>query len=75
MPESVLEVKNGRRTMHPIVRRLVVFAVCLYCLPLVVLYAFQSQLIFHARRSGAADVPKGAVQVSLRTEAGDSVAA
>ena len=75
MPENVLEVKNGRRTMHSIVRRLVVFAICLYCLPLIMLYAFQRQLIFHARRSGAADVPKGAVQLSLRTDSGDAIAA
>ena len=61
--------------MPRIVRRLLVFAVCLYCLPLVVLYAFQRQLIFHARRSSAADVPTGAVQLSLRSDSGDAIAA
>lgn len=75
MPENVLEVKKGRRTMHPIVRRLLVFALCLYALPLVVLYGFQRQLIFHARKSAPTTPPTGAKQISLRTDTGETVAA
>ena len=62
--------------MFTIVRRLLAFTVCLYALPLMVLYGFQRQLIFHARRSASpAQVPTGARQISLRTDTGDTVAA
>ncbi len=59
--------------MPPIVRRLLVFALGLYLLPLVVLYGFQRQLIFHAVRSAAAEIPPGAKQISLRTDTGDTI--
>ena len=65
-------------------KRLLVFVGGLYLLTLGVLFAFQRQLIFNtahsrqtteeARQSGAA-WPRGARQVRLRTQAGDSVAA
>ena len=70
--------------MPKIVRRLLLLALGLYLLPLIVLCGFQRLLVFNAphsrktteeaRLSGVGP-PPGAMQVSLRTGAGDSVAA
>ncbi len=59
-----------------IVRRLLLFALAVYLLPLVFLYGMQRQLIFNAPRSGAEmALPEGVKQIRLRTAAGDRITA
>ncbi len=74
--------RQSRRMVLPrTVRRLLLFGAALYLTPLVVLAAFQRQLVFNAgysRTWGGADrvaLPPGARRVSLKTAAGDRVTA
>jgi len=73
--------RQSRRMVLKTVRRLLLFGAALYLAPLVVLAAFQRQLVFNAgysRTWGAADkavAPPGAQWVSFRTATGDKVTA
>jgi len=81
MSKLTAEKQRSRRNAPQVVRRLLLFGVGLYLLPLFVLTAFQRQLVFGAHNSrilGADDkaaMPPGSRMVSFRTAEGDKVAA
>lgn len=81
---TLTQKPRSRRTVRKTAGRLLLFVVALYLAPLVVLAAFQRQLIFNARhsfqtteamRSNGAALPPGAQEIRLRTRQGDNVVA
>ncbi len=73
-------VHRGRRPILQVVRRLFAVSGALYGASLLILWAFQRPLVFHASDSRGADAgpappPGDAQTVQFRTDAGDSVVA